>query len=80
MANIDTLIAWIREEEQRRSMWAFMEQHGGGRGYHTGYMHALYDVLEVSEGGGQDERSKSSPGYAYLQGMPEARSHDGGTR
>jgi len=51
MANIDTLIAWIREEEQRRSMWAFVEQHGGGRGYHTGYMHALYDVLEVLKGG-----------------------------
>jgi len=51
----DALINWIRDELKRRSAWVYIEQHGGYRGYHTGYMHALKDVLEVLKKKGGDD-------------------------
>ncbi|GGH46170.1 hypothetical protein GCM10008014_08650 [Paenibacillus silvae] len=39
-----SLEEWINAEMKKYSLWAFLDQHGGGHGYNSGYLQCLEDV------------------------------------
>lgn len=42
----DSLESFLRAEIQKYEMWAFMENHGGTVGFHSGYLQSLRNTLE----------------------------------